>query len=343
MTAEQATDTSVIDPPASDLNEASTLRALSAGWTTAQDRAFLVPILNWAFAAMLDGPVIQAPHNEGDDPLAYAAVFFGKHLVDRFNTATDKVSPARVTDLTAPTFAKHFVTSGQELFNSAPARTRSAMIRAHVDFGFQVLTAVEKSIIRAAIDDGDHLVEPVRHGKSTGPVATEDKAAQDLIVCQLKFLADLHAALRFNRLEAASNRIQARRSLERSDEPPIALHPGMGEIMFEEADDTREIRFAVERYPMTAEVLDPRVVRIPPGKFNNRHKHAHETLFYFISGAGRILVGDTWVPVKQGDAVFSPRWAIHQTHNTGSEELVLLAITDYYLTNQVYIGRYDKI
>lgn len=113
--------------------------------------------------------------------------------------------------------------------------------------------------------------------------------------------------------------------------------------MCTEADEDRDIEFTVERYPCTAEVLDPRVVRIPAGKRNNRHKHAHETLFYFISGTGEILVGETWVQVKPGDAVFSPRWAVHQTHNTGQEELVLLAITDYYLTSQVYVGRYDKI
>lgn len=113
--------------------------------------------------------------------------------------------------------------------------------------------------------------------------------------------------------------------------------------MLKESDERRSIEFSVERYPCTAEVLDPRVVRIPPGKYNNRHKHAHETLFYFISGVGEILVGDTWVKVKPGDAVFCPRWAIHQTHNTGGKELVLLAITDYYLTSKVYIGKYDKI
>jgi mannose-6-phosphate isomerase-like protein (cupin superfamily) len=85
------------------------------------------------------------------------------------------------------------------------------------------------------------------------------------------------------------------------------------------------------------------VVRIPPGKSNNRHKHAHETLFYFVSGTGEILVGEKWVPVRPGDAVFAPRWAIHQTRNTGTSELTLLAITDYYLTSQVYVGKYDKI
>lgn len=113
--------------------------------------------------------------------------------------------------------------------------------------------------------------------------------------------------------------------------------------MCEEQDDKRGIQFTVERYPCTSETLDPRVVRIPPGKTNNRHKHAHETLFYFISGSGHILVGSTWVPVKPGDAVFAPRWAIHQTRNTGTSELVLLAITDYYLTSKIYVGKYDKI
>jgi mannose-6-phosphate isomerase-like protein (cupin superfamily) len=149
--------------------------------------------------------------------------------------------------------------------------------------------------------------------------------------------------VRSRRMATASDRIQARANLQRDDQPPIPLSPGVGPIVMETRDDDNNIHFSVERYPGNYEALDPRVVRIPPGKTNNRHKHAHETLFCFLSGTGRILVGSTWVPMKAGDAVFAPRWAMHQTHNTGNTELVLLAITDYYLTHQVYVGAYDKV
>ena len=169
-------------------------------------------------------------------------------------------------------------------------------------------------------------------------------AAMDrMLSLALQLFEDIYQAVRSARMAAPFDRIQMRTSLAREDEPAIALYPGVGDIVCEARDDDRGIQFTVERYPGRFEALDPRIVRIPPGKTNNRHKHAHETLFYFVSGTGRILIGTTWVPVKPGDAVFAPRWVMHQTHNTGDSELVVLAITDYYYTVQVYIGNYDKV
>ena len=83
------------------------------------------------------------------------------------------------------------------------------------------------------------------------------------------------------------------------------------------------------------------MVRIPPGKANERHKHAHETVFYFLAGSGRVLLDDRWIPVQPGDCVFVPRWAVHQSQNQGSEPMVILAITDFGFTSAV-LGDYDQ-
>jgi len=88
-------------------------------------------------------------------------------------------------------------------------------------------------------------------------------------------------------------------------------------------------------------VLDPRIVRIAPGKKNERHKHAHESIFSIISGRGEVVVGDRILSVQTGDTVFVPRWTFHQSCNKGDEDLVLLAITDFGLTSAV-LGDYDR-
>ena len=88
--------------------------------------------------------------------------------------------------------------------------------------------------------------------------------------------------------------------------------------------------------------MDPRVVRISPGRNNEQHKHAHESLFVILQGRGEVLVGEQWNPVRKGDVAFVPRWIVHQTKNTSAtEELVVLAITDFGFTSAV-LGDYDR-
>jgi mannose-6-phosphate isomerase-like protein (cupin superfamily) len=82
------------------------------------------------------------------------------------------------------------------------------------------------------------------------------------------------------------------------------------------------------------------VVRIPPGRCNERHKHAHESFFYVVSGRGRVRVGDSLFEVRAGDMAFVPRWALHQTENTGTEEMLIVAVTDYNLAAKAYVGEY---
>jgi oxalate decarboxylase/phosphoglucose isomerase-like protein (cupin superfamily) len=37
---------------------------------------------------------------------------------------------------------------------------------------------------------------------------------------------------------------------------------------------------------------------------------------------------------------FVPRWALHQTENTGTEEMLIVAVTDYNLAAKAYVGEY---
>ncbi len=102
------------------------------------------------------------------------------------------------------------------------------------------------------------------------------------------------------------------------------------------------IEFAVERlsFPVT-QVLDPRIVIIPAGKNNEKHRHAHETLLYILQGSGQVLIDHRLIEVATGDVVFIPRWCIHQSQNNGNLEMKILAITDFGLTSTV-LGNYDR-
>lgn len=329
---------------ADELRAAPLLRALEAGWTTPQDRAFAIPILAWAQTVLVAEPSSKALRSEGENCSYYDAAIQGQSQGRYIQQAMAALPATALNGPCVPSFARHFANTVLSLQLRDSAATIDVLMRLHTHVAAQIVRAIE-----TAIDKADPDAEQVSESGASRRVSLGmggshmERVWEKLLPMYLGFFMDVYNAMRFRRLEGAAARIQARKSLETAAEPPMALFPGIGEIMCTEVDERRGIEFSVERYPCTAQVLDPRVVRIPPGKFNNRHKHAHETLFYFISGVGEILVGETWVKVKPGDAVFSPRWAIHQTHNTGDEELVLLAITDYYLTSQVYIGKYDKI
>lgn len=116
-----------------------------------------------------------------------------------------------------------------------------------------------------------------------------------------------------------------------------------GEAMYTNRNDRLNIDFTVERLSFPdIQTMDPRIVRIPPRKNNERHLHAHESLFVVLEGAGEVLVGEKWTPVGRGDVAFIPRWVFHQTRNTSdTTDLVVLAITDFGFTSAV-LGDYDR-
>ncbi len=174
----------------------------------------------------------------------------------------------------------------------------------------------------------------------------EAKAAVDTALrLRGEFFDGLWRELRFRRIQGHLDRIQGKRSLLSPTLLDAALKfvpsQSSGQQLYANRVEALGIDFSVERAPFPAEVLDARVVRIPPGKANERHKHAHETVFYFLAGSGRVLLDDRWIPVQPGDCVFVPRWAVHQSQNQGTEPMVILAITDHHLTGKAFLGDYD--
>jgi mannose-6-phosphate isomerase-like protein (cupin superfamily) len=146
-------------------------------------------------------------------------------------------------------------------------------------------------------------------------------------------------------LEALIAVTEAKRPLG-ADAPPgswTADALADGEAMYVNRNERLNIDFKVDRLAFPElQTMDPRVLRIAPGKNNELHKHAHESLFVVLRGEGEVRVGERWSPVKTGEVAFVPRWIFHQTRNTSTtDELVILAITDFGFTSAV-LGDYDR-
>jgi pyrroloquinoline quinone (PQQ) biosynthesis protein C/mannose-6-phosphate isomerase-like protein (cupin superfamily) len=156
-----------------------------------------------------------------------------------------------------------------------------------------------------------------------------------------RFFEQLFDAIESRRVRRILGNIQRAVSLAAEEPDPSGLVHRRGAPslpLYGNVSDRLNIDFSVERIPFAADVFDARILRIGPHKNNERHKHPHESIFYVISGKGRVTVNKTTVDVGPGDLVFVPRWALHQSVSTSDEELVILAITDFGLTEQAYIG-----
>ena len=114
-------------------------------------------------------------------------------------------------------------------------------------------------------------------------------------------------------------------------------------VHYQHSDNRLGVDFLVHRLPFEGlQALDPRLIRIPPGACNEKHRHAHESIFVVLEGEAEILVGGEWVRLQRGGVAFAPRWIVHQSRNVSAdEELLLLAITDFGLTSSV-LGDYDR-
>ncbi len=68
-------------------------------------------------------------------------------------------------------------------------------------------------------------------------------------------------------------------------------------------------------------------ISLPPGASIGHHVHKGEDeLYYILSGTGRAIDGEEFVPVGPGSAVLTRSGEGHGLENTGDYDLVLLAV-----------------
>jgi quercetin dioxygenase-like cupin family protein/pyrroloquinoline quinone (PQQ) biosynthesis protein C len=157
-----------------------------------------------------------------------------------------------------------------------------------------------------------------------------------------RFFDNLFDAIQLRRIRGLVEKVQARRTLAGEGAVLRAACATDGTRLYDNVHEKLGIDFSVVRLPFASEVLDARVVKIAPGKANENHRHAHESVLYVMRGAGSVSVDAREVEVGPGDAVFVPRWAFHQTKNASDEEMLLLAVTDFGFTGRTFVGDYDR-
>jgi mannose-6-phosphate isomerase-like protein (cupin superfamily) len=96
--------------------------------------------------------------------------------------------------------------------------------------------------------------------------------------------------------------------------------------------DGSEVR-EIARPPDTARNQSLAEARIPPGGETTEHLHrASEEIYHFVSGEGRMRLGDEEGMVRPGETVVIPPGTPHKLWNAGREPLVLLCCSSppYY-------------
>lgn len=89
--------------------------------------------------------------------------------------------------------------------------------------------------------------------------------------------------------------------------------------------DGSTIREVAGRVSLPAVAQSLAEATVPPGGTTAAHYHrVTEELYLFVSGAGRLRVGDEERDVRAGDCAVIPPGAEHQLVNPGREPLVLL-------------------
>jgi oxalate decarboxylase/phosphoglucose isomerase-like protein (cupin superfamily) len=175
-------------------------------------------------------------------------------------------------------------------------------------------------------------------------IENEDYSAQwSEAVTQLS--TALFADLQMGRVGSLLEKINDQKSLTSAldaEELVSSLRDSRLSGLYENKVDELNIDFTVQILPFPLEVLDPRIVRVAPGKANELHRHAHETVFIFLEGEGKVIVDQFENPVAPGDFAFIPRWCNHQSINTGENDLVFLAVADFGLTGKSFVGNYLK-
>jgi len=170
---------------------------------------------------------------------------------------------------------------------------------------------------------------------------SENNFSDELLSIISKFFGELQLARVGDILERISNQ-KTLTIAEKSEDLVSSLTDTALQNLYQNKVDALNIDFTVAILPFQMEVLDPRIVTVQPGKANEMHRHAHETVFIFLKGEGKVLVDDFENDVKAGDFAFIPRWCNHQTVNNSNEELVFLAVADFGLTGKSFVGNYMK-
>lgn len=150
------------------------------------------------------------------------------------------------------------------------------------------------------------------------------------------FFSEIDRSINYTRVEKLLNVLSSKPEIEPSfyHEKIKCTVADLDNTLYSNSINSEKINFHVDRVPFNTTNLDPRVLRVFPGGTTENHRHAHESVFYVISGCGIVKVGDSEIAVSSGSILHVPRWVSHQTINNSDKQLCIFAITDYKLSGR---------
>ena len=77
-----------------------------------------------------------------------------------------------------------------------------------------------------------------------------------------------------------------------------------------------------------SKLFSAQITKFGPGGGSSPHHHDYNHAFYFLSGTGRVQLGEQFRETKPGTFVKVPANIEHSLTNTGADDLVFLVIYD---------------
>lgn len=240
----------------------------------------------------------------------------------------------------------------QNCLNADPAACMAMLSFATEGIVARLYTIFKKGLLKAGLTeqevtffnihiecDDDHaqtLEEmALSYSKEEGWLKKCEQAIITTLNLREQFFSNIYKSLQLNNLTSLIATITSPNSAVENKLRHLTSNLNNLNVNLYQNDDTeKSIRFSVDRVPFNADVLDPRIVTIPPGYSNELHRHAHETVILGITGSGEVVIDNQVIPLHAGNIVYVPRWSKHQTRNTGNQDLKFFAVTDFGLTKR---------
>jgi len=229
-----------------------------------------------------------------------------------------------------PLYASAFLSLGTE---SIVARMYAVFVKALKKLGFSD-TDLEFFHLHMACDDAhtetlEKLVLSYQHRPDWELVCK--KAMVDALNLRCEFFEQIFESIFRSKMHSTCKGILEEKSLYTNGMVLIS-EALKGEPLYANVNLKQNIDFSIQRLFNSFEVLDPRTNKIQAGKNTEKHRHAHETYMYILEGRGYIEIDGAKIIFKSGDSLCVPRWSVHQTFNTSSNEILhVLAVTDFNL------------
>jgi len=97
----------------------------------------------------------------------------------------------------------------------------------------------------------------------------------------------------------------------------VAHYTEIEALPFGAAAPKAAVRWLIDDDHDNAPTFSLRMIEIETGGSSPNHAHPYEHENFIVEGVGKVLIGETWYDLKQGDIAYVPENIQHQYVNTG--------------------------